>query len=334
MMRKFLFVMLCVMLAYNAYADDTDAEAVAEYTYGVDAFEVGYADRIWMFRGNDNQSITGIVNRYYESGKLYETINVRRGNIIGDRIVYYEESGNIKAVTPYEESRSNGVAKQFYESGNLKAEITFEKGKRVSSKEYHDNDDGEMTEIQYSNELFESETAWKDDKRIDYKHYDLMNGHLDAQGFYADGELVKMIEYHYNGKEKRITQYADGKKNGLMQTFDRYGNGILFLENNYKDDLLHGIQKQYGQFPHGFSDVTLVVWSMQDDVEHGTETYYIDTKVYLEIEYDMGTAISANCGDKFGNKIPVSRVIVHNFNVDQNASISCREYWSADYKGQ
>jgi antitoxin component YwqK of YwqJK toxin-antitoxin module len=125
----------------------------------------------------------GIVNEYYESGKVRHQIeyknNLRDGPCVlflengntavswdyrdgmreGMNKVYYP-SGALHFALPYENNEREGIAREYYESGKVKAEYTYKNGVQEGT-----------TTNYYENGKVQSTATYKDGKKIEINTY-------------------------------------------------------------------------------------------------------------------------------------------------------------------
>jgi antitoxin component YwqK of YwqJK toxin-antitoxin module len=160
-----------------------------EYTLDVDAF---YDNATETWRDIDKKPITGIINVYYESGKIKLKTPYKNGKVEGLFLGYYE-SGKIRQETPYKNDKAEGLSKVYYESGKINAETFFKKGKMEGIyKRYSESGETEQ-EINYKNS----------EKEGLAKSY-LKNGAL-LELQYKKGVAVSGVCVGLNGKRTPLT---------------------------------------------------------------------------------------------------------------------------------
>ena len=92
----------------------TDINKDGEYT---ECYKNGNIEKTYNVKNN---KISGVVRRYYESGKLKSYAIYENNRANGIWIDLYE-SGRIAMVFHYTNNKINGLTEKFYESGNIKA---------------------------------------------------------------------------------------------------------------------------------------------------------------------------------------------------------------------
>ncbi len=107
----------------------------------------------------------GKVFDFYENGQLESEYQILNHRVNGEKIEYYE-NGRTFSKSYYKNGRLEGIYKEFYENGNISCKINF-------------------------TDSLENGEQW---------HY-FEDGSLQMNGFAADGELYKFIEYDSLGSK-------------------------------------------------------------------------------------------------------------------------------------
>lgn len=123
---------------------------------------------------------------------------------------------------------------------------------------------------------------FKDDKAIGLFQYYFDNGKLSATNNHSPDGAVSSHHYHSNGKIKAKGIYRNMKKDSLWQYFNEAE--VLVLEETYKQNLLHGVQRTY--FDNGLLGEEL---HFRDSVKHGPWLkFFPNTKKWTEANYKEG----------------------------------------------
>lgn len=126
------------------------------------------------------------------------------------------------------------------------------------------------------------EGEFKDDSPVGLFKYYFGDGKLKATNNHLPDGSVSSHHYHPNGKIRAKGVYNNEKKEGLWQYFNE--REVLVLEETYKQNLLHGVQRIYldggqlGEETH-----------FRDSVKHGAwNKYYASGKPWVEAIYKDG----------------------------------------------
>lgn len=89
---------------------------------------------------------TGLWQRFYSNGNIYEEINFLKGKYNGQRKEYYNK-GQVKVISSYIDNKLDGDWLSFYENGTKQSEGKYINGERNGTyKEYYEN--GNLEKIQ------------------------------------------------------------------------------------------------------------------------------------------------------------------------------------------
>ena len=136
----------------------------------------------------------------------------------------------------------------------------------------------------YENGAIRYEGQFKDDKPSGLFKYFCKNGKLKATNNHLnDGISVAHHSYHENGKIKAKGVYKTQKKDSV---WFYYNNAeILILEEGYKMDVLHGVQKLF--YPS--NGQLMEQRTFNDGLKHGEWLkYFEDGKKWLVANYENG----------------------------------------------
>jgi antitoxin component YwqK of YwqJK toxin-antitoxin module len=123
---------------------------------------------------------------------------------------------------------------------------------------------------------------FKDDKAIGLFQYYFDNGKLSATNNHSPDGAVSSHHYHTNGKIKAKGIYRNMKKDSLWQYFNEAE--VLVLEETYKQNLLHGVQRSY--YDNGQIGEEL---HYRDSVKHGSWLkFFPNSKKWTEAFYKNG----------------------------------------------
>lgn len=149
------------------------------------------------------------------------------------------------------DSLKTGVWMKFYKNGNLRYKGQFKKGKEYG--------------------VFKFYSEYYSNHPIVIKTFNELNDSCSVQFFYI------------TGIRKAVGQMDGRKKTGQWLFYDNTGEKIL-MEENYHNDLLHGLKKTY------YSNGNLTVAShYKQGVLHGSYERYTESGVLIEkLNYDTG----------------------------------------------
>ncbi len=123
-----------------------------------------------------------------------------------------ENSRFLVSETPWVNGKIEGVKKTFYPNGNVMSETGYKASKR----------DGQAKRFDLAGRV-EQAVAYKDDKK---------NG-------------VQIDYYSMRGKPQRVIPYLNGRAEGVVREY--YDSGQLKREAAYKNDLPHGVEKNFDE---------------------------------------------------------------------------------------
>lgn len=136
----------------------------------------------------------------------------------------------------------------------------------------------------YENGAKRYEGQFKNDQPVGLFKYYFKDGKLKATNNHlSDGESVAHHSYHSNGKIKAKGVYKRQQKDSVWHYFNEAE--ILILEEGYKLDVLHGVQKIY--YPE--NGILMEQRTFVDGVKHGAWLkYFEDGKKWLVANYEQG----------------------------------------------
>ncbi len=299
-----------IVLKYTHKIDNEGIRVGIEYKYndyGLIIYKKYHYSKFYVmknFKIIDNKSILDNIN-IYSNNYIKNIFYGIKGNIIREELkklnnIFYSkdyyENGNIKNI-----SHNNYINEDI----NITIICNYsENGKRIN----------------YTYAINNILVA-KDNKYVTYKHkpqLDYLDGtyklctQLNTKNFikvtfkknklngkYIKNEFSTRIKKKYknnrlHGISKKYTydmmkkifytsysiQYKDGLKNGLCKTYS--SNGKLISKSYYKNDLLHGLHKEY--LHNILNDTTKLVKTMyyENNILHGTFKDYSDYGIYTK----------------------------------------------------
>lgn len=134
----------------------------------------------------------------------------------------------------------------------------------------------------HPNGMLRYEGQFKDDSPTGLFKYYFDTGKLQATNNHGTDGSVASHHYHPNGKLKAKGLYHGQKKDSLWQYFN--DNEVLVLEETYKQDMLHGVQRIY--FDNGqLGEET----HYRDSIKHGAwNKFYPNGNAWIEAHYKDG----------------------------------------------
>ena len=269
--------------------------------------------------------------KYNKSLQNNININLINYKILSGRYIIYEENGNIKEYSSYDDvlefegeylnGERNGKGKEYYK-GNLIFEGEYLNGKRNGKGKEYNKEGNLIFDGEYLNGKKWNGKGYDDKNNIIYelkngtghiKEYDYF-GKFIFEGEYLNGERNgKGKEYdYYDGKLSFEGEYLNGKRNGIGKEYDYYDDNLIF-EGKYlygsrwdgkvyvnKNNIYElkngtGLIKEYDEFGNLRSEVNII-----KGIINGNEKIYSGKKVIYEIEYINGNLIKQKEYNKDG----------------------------------
>lgn len=187
------------------------------------AYKNGEPDGEWLYRNEHGVYQMENYNEGLKEGKWVQTSRNSNGAVTSITTENYKNNeptgtwektkGDQKiSVKVYSGPKSYSLT-EYFENGFKKNEEVFENGVKVMEKKYHDN------------------------------------GKLALSVTYnAKGPIGVSENFNEKGMKIRHTPYVDGHLQGVDITYN-YSNGNKYVEQEYKNDILDGIYKEY--YPSG-----------------------------------------------------------------------------------
>jgi len=200
-------------------------------------FESGKRHGEYLYKDG---KMNGILREYWENGGLKSIGNVVDGNFEGE-FRSYHPNGNKWSIENYITIGRNGEYREYWEDGTIKFMFNFVDGKtdgegnefyedgKIKQKAIYKN--GELNGLYQTwfrahpnvNPNIMEEINFKDGKRDGpYKHYN------------SAGIVIKECNY--------LNDLLEGK-----HIIRNYTNGKIYIEEHYKQNLLHGSCKQWDE---------------------------------------------------------------------------------------
>ena len=192
---------------------------------------------------------SGTSKFYFKNGQLKEQRNYSLGKLDGEMLTYFV-SGQLKNKTQYRLNEKIGPFEIWSSNGRLEEKGSFLKNK------YHG-----IIQRNYSTGLLASATTYSRGTLDGISQIFSPSNFLKKESFYKEGEEIARLEYHDNGRFKRVlitvkgnTAYErkwniDGFEvtdeyyiTGTRTQSDYYLSGQLKYECIYKNDLKHGME--------------------------------------------------------------------------------------------
>ena len=201
----------------------------------------------------------GIWKAYHENGRLKSSGN-RVNHVLEGEWSFYNDSGYVTAVHNYKNGKKDGLQKEYFENGKLLSEEILADNVRNGVMKFYNQNGLLVKTIPYENGV--------------------ENGL--SKEYADDGRIITITLYDkgYFKKEEKINRIDKfGLKQGTWKEF--YPKDKIKTESSFKDDLLHGVYREYGE--DGMV-TRMEIYSNGRLVEQNKET-----KVKLEIKRDYYT---------------------------------------------
>ncbi len=215
----------------------------------------------------------------------YTYFPVKNGKIEGDAILYYYED-KIEYITPYRNSRRNGLEKRFYPSGAIKSETPYIDDKKQGvEKTYF-----EMALVSSKGGL-EMEVPYVDDKIEGVVKEYYIDGTLLGEYNYKNNFKEGLsVRYHQNGNLRVERTYKQGKKDGFEREYNR--KGILYNDTPFKNGSVEGVLKSYDKK----TGKPLLFVDYVNGLKTGKAIKYNDDgSIHAVINFEKDYAISGKC---------------------------------------
>ena len=111
------------------------------YTMDKDAFCTGVEETSEesVFCTNEHgKPISGIVTQYYENGKVFRQMTLKKGIENGIEKEYYE-NGQLKVKAKLKDGKPHGDGMLYYENGKIQMESKWKNGESVAIRLYDEN---------------------------------------------------------------------------------------------------------------------------------------------------------------------------------------------------
>ena len=196
-----------------------------------------------------SDKLDGITNIYYKNGQLKSKRTYSMDHLDGESVSFYI-SGQLESKTYYKKSKKMGPFEVWLSSGRLE-----EKGVYVN-----DQYNGPI-QRNYSTGQLASIATYKDGILDGISQIFTPSNFLKKEVFYNTGKEISRLEYHDNGRFKRVLIFEDGLKvyerkwnidgfentdqifiTGTRTQADYYISGQLKYECIYKGQLKHGME--------------------------------------------------------------------------------------------
>ena len=133
----------------------------------------------------------GIFSKFNPNGQLMETARYRNDTLDGNRVIFYEATGDTNVVETYNKGRFEGPYRVYYENGKLELEANY----------VNNVMEGEVHKYYETGELMEVVNFQDNEENGPFKEY-YANGNVKTEGFYMNGDnehgLLKM--FNENGE--------------------------------------------------------------------------------------------------------------------------------------
>lgn len=186
-----------------------------------------------MSKGNINlREITGVVEDYYENGKLQKYDEMKNGKQIA--VKEYDENGFLITEKSIIDNKLIGTKCYYSTEG-----ILLSKGQTYNDLKHGNYDyfypSGKIkTKEVYRNDTMLFETIWNE------------NGKISVQNVFKDGLKSGICkEYYSTGNIKVEQNYLAGIKEGSYKSY--FNNGTIYNDGTFKNDELSGDLKFYSE---------------------------------------------------------------------------------------
>lgn len=190
---------------------------------------------------------------YYKSGQPSTVAFYKKGLLDGKRNLFYE-NGKLKQEGNFTANEADGYFTDYYLNGEVSEEGWYVKGKRQGTVIVRDMFGKTSSHYYYlDNEVHGV---------ADYFH---PSGNLDYKAFYDNGWYYRMEQYDTTGKLISESKLVKGEGKIIFNHF----NGRQYIESNYKNYRLNGIQKitngdgsksSLGYYKNGNRDSVYTAW--------------------------------------------------------------------------
>ena len=281
----------------------------------------------------------GVVNEYYEDGRIKEEQYFKAGMMDGRRM-QYNRNGIKKTESLYKAGKMNGLFKIYDDSGRLIKETSYKNDKFDGiNKEYLLNNGKSMEEYYvdgvllkrkkyYNKEQLCEETNYKEGK-IDgeYRRY-YNSGKIMAQGLFKNGK-GELKEYYVNGdllSMTRCVSVPDIRPDGPVKYY--YQNGNMESDKYYESGELSGESKTYfengklksegiykagaGKVIYYFQETGRPAWEynyINNIIEGPCREYYTNGRLMGEYNYINGK--KEGTGRIYGNETGKLKIEKH-----------------------
>lgn len=193
-------------------------------------YDDGVVKEEGQFDANSKQD--GEWKMYFESGKLWNTVNYKNGKLVGERrfynekgiltnIIYadsgftenFDSEGKLSSLGKFENTSKIGVWNYYYPSGALRLIENYKAGKLHGNYESYE-DHRQLYAVGH----------YEDGKQTGKWTYYHNDGKLKEVGHRKnDNRVGKWIEYYKNGQVMVLSYYDDGAKTGEWKFFNDKG---------------------------------------------------------------------------------------------------------------
>ena len=234
-------------------------------------------------------------------------------------IAKFDDSHDFKDEFYYEENKQSGVAIRWHDDGTIEEKITFEKGLKIKIESWYSN--GKKRE---EGEIKNND--W-------YNYHRLWN---------MDGQIIEEL---ITDKNQQITRWSHW-----------FSNGQLSWENNYKDNLNHGINssyqetgelwnfeswledKRHGECRYHYSEFPYKIKAIvnyKHGLKHGKyKSFNSKGELFYETNFIKGTGVAKDCDKNYGVLEYVHRYengkIVHEQVLYNNGKLEMETFWRND----
>lgn len=253
----------------------------------------------WLGKLDDVNRKIGLWVYKSKSGKIKKTITFRTGVRHGPSIAYYD-NGQIFIEQRFDNGLLSGPYREFYENGQLQLEKHY----------YKDLLQGRYTRYYKSGRKKIQKNYERDILHGIYVSYvDKPSSPISEKGKYALGRKVGLWQkWSSTGAPVREEHFINGLRHGICRY---YVFGNLYLEQQYRRDVLHGKSLEYfltperrihveGYYDQGLSTGLWTYWRVSGSnkyktvqykkgLQHGPKTEFDDKgRIWKIVEYANG----------------------------------------------
>ncbi len=238
----------------------------------------------------------GIFEYYDFYGNLTEKRNYKDGEIDGERIFFYGQTGKICQKSLYKDGKRNGFYTQYYVNGNINSQGYFVDGEKEGEwKTFYP--DGQLSAVNF----------YREGKYQGVQNYYSSEGKKSREEFYENKVMTRLAYYDAeeeildscrftNGYGKLLLKYPDGKTYRECQSIKGGEYNGEFTVYNVKGDitsqsfLIAGMYNGKRILYNDDKEKTREENYLLNNL-HGKTTYYQNGKLSCEIEYFMDVPV-------------------------------------------